>query len=75
MDRGSFSILIIMIWHGYGWAGTNSTETFLQVQFLDSKSNGHRYFNMRIQERKIQYVYKGQTIIIKVVQGQHGDLQ
>jgi hypothetical protein len=59
MERGSLSILIIMIGHGDGWEGTTSTETFLQVQFLDSRSNGHRYFSMKIQERRIQYVCRG----------------
>jgi hypothetical protein len=61
--------------HGDGWVGTTSTDTFLQVQFLDNRSNGHRYFNMRIQEWRIQYIYRGQRVIVRVVQGQHGDLR
>jgi hypothetical protein len=41
MDRGGFSLLIIMIGHGDGWEGTNLTEIFLQMQLLDSGSNCH----------------------------------
>jgi hypothetical protein len=59
-----------MIGRGDGWTGTYSTEMSLQIQFLDNKSNGHRYFNTRI-----QYVCRGRTIIVRVVQGQHGDLR
>jgi hypothetical protein len=75
MERGSFSILIIMIGHGDGWTGTTSTETYLQIQFLDNRSNGHRYFSWRIQERRIQYVCRGQTVMVRVVQGLQGDLR
>jgi hypothetical protein len=67
MERGSFSLLIIMIGHGDGWAGTLSTKMFSQMQFLDSESNGHRYFSFRIQEWRIQYIY----IQRAVKQGQH----
>jgi hypothetical protein len=59
MERGSFSILIIMIGHGDGWTGTSSTEVSLQIQFLDNRSGGHRYFSSRIQERRVQYVCRG----------------
>jgi hypothetical protein len=31
MERGSFSILIIMIGHGDVWTGTSSTEVSLQI--------------------------------------------
>jgi hypothetical protein len=31
MERGSFSLLIIMIGHGDGWIGTTSTEMSLQM--------------------------------------------
>jgi hypothetical protein len=75
MERGNLSLLIIMIGHGGGWTGTSSTEMSLQIQFLDSRSNGHRYFSLRIQERRIQYVCRGQTVMVRVVQGQHGDLR
>jgi hypothetical protein len=47
----------------------------LQIQFLDSRSGGHRYFSLRIQERRIQYVCRGQTVVVRVMQGQHGDLR
>jgi hypothetical protein len=30
---------------------------------------------LRIQERRIQYVCRGQTVMVRVVQGQHGDLR
>jgi hypothetical protein len=50
MERDSFSLLIIMIEHGDGWAGTTSTEILLRIQFLDSRSSCHRYSNLRIQE-------------------------
>jgi hypothetical protein len=59
-SAGNFSMgrdlsfhLIIMIGHGYVWIGTSSTEMPIQIQFLDSRSNGHRYFNFRIPERRI----------------------
>jgi hypothetical protein len=64
-----------MIGHGDGWTGTTSTEMFLQIQFLDNRSNGHRYFSLRIQERRIQYIYREQSVMVRVVQGQHGDLR
>jgi hypothetical protein len=48
IERGRFSLLISMIGHRGGWTGTTSTGTFLQVQFLDTRSNGHRDFSLRI---------------------------
>jgi hypothetical protein len=75
MERGSFSLLIIMIGHGDGWAGTTSTEIFLQMQLLDNRSNCHRYFSLRIQEWGIQYIYREQSGMVSVVQCQHGDLR
>jgi hypothetical protein len=48
----TFSLLIIMIGHGDGWIGTSSTEMPLQIQFLDNRSGGHRYFSLRTQERR-----------------------
>jgi hypothetical protein len=75
IERGIFSLLIIMIRRGDGWTGTSSTKMSLQIQFLDSRSGGHRYFSLRIQERRIQYVCRGQTVMVRVVQGQHGDLR
>jgi hypothetical protein len=75
IERGNFSLLIIMIGHGNGWTSTSSIEVSLQIQFLDSRSDGHRYFILRTQERRIQYVCRGQAIMVRVVQGQHGDLR
>jgi hypothetical protein len=49
IERGNLSVLIIMIEHGDGWIGTSSTEMPLQIQFLDSRSGGHKYFRLRIQ--------------------------
>jgi hypothetical protein len=63
IERGRFSLLIIMIGRGDGWIGTSSTK----MQFLDSRSGGHRYFSLRIQERRIQYVRRGQTVVVRVV--------
>jgi len=48
IEGGIFSLLIIMIGRGDGWIGTSSTKMPLQIQFLDSGSGGHRYFNLRI---------------------------
>jgi hypothetical protein len=67
MERGSISLLIIMARHGYGSAGTSSTEMSLQMQFLDRRSNGHRYISVRIQERRIQYVCREQTVMVRLV--------
>jgi hypothetical protein len=75
MGRDLSFRLIIMIGHGEVWTGTSSTEMPLQIQFLDSRTGGHRYSSLRIQERRIQYVCRGQTIVVRVVQGQHGDLR
>jgi hypothetical protein len=75
IERGGLSLLIIMIKRGYGWISTSSTEMPLQIQFLDNRSGGHRYFSLRIQERRIQYVCRGQKVVVRMVQGQHGDLQ
>jgi hypothetical protein len=33
IERGNFSLLIIMIGRGDGWTGTSSTEMSLQIQF------------------------------------------
>jgi hypothetical protein len=75
MERGKFSLLIIMIGHGDGWEGTPSTEMFSQMHFLDNRSNGHRYFILRIQEWRIQYIYREQSGKVNIVQCQHGDLR
>jgi hypothetical protein len=55
--------------------GTSSAKMSSQTQFPDNRSGGHRYFSSRIQERRVQYVCRGQTVVVRVVQGQHGDLQ
>jgi hypothetical protein len=52
-ERGTLSLLMIMIRHGGGWTGTSSKEMSLQIKFLDNRSNGHMYFSLRIQEREI----------------------
>ena len=64
-----------MIGHGDVWIGTSSTEMPLQIQFLDSRSGGHRCFSLRIQERRIQDVCRGKTVMVRVVQCQHEDLR
>jgi hypothetical protein len=53
MGRDIFSLLIIMIKHGEGWAGTTSTEMFLNMKLLDNRSKCHRYFSLRNQEWRI----------------------
>jgi hypothetical protein len=69
------SLMIIMIGHGYVWMGTSSIEMSLLIQFLDNRSNSHRYFSWRTQERRIQDVCRGMTVRVRVVQCQHEDLQ
>jgi hypothetical protein len=59
--------LIIMIGHGDVWTCTSSIEIPLQIQFLDNRSGGHRCFRLRIQERRIQDVFRGQIVMVKVV--------
>jgi hypothetical protein len=75
MGRDIFFRLIIMIGHGDVWIGTSSTEMPTQIQFLDSRSGGHRYVSLRIQGRRIQYVCRGQTVLVRVVQCQHEDIR
>ena len=47
----------------------------LLIQFLDNRSNTHRYFNWRTEERRIQDVCRGLIVRVRVVQCQHGDLR
>jgi hypothetical protein len=75
MGRDPSFHVIIMIGHGDVWIGTSSTEMPLQIQFLDSRSGGHRCFSLRTQERRIQDVCRGLTVMIRVVQCQHEDLR
>jgi hypothetical protein len=56
-----------MIGHGDVWIGTSSTEMPIQIQFLDSRSSGHRYFSLSIPERSIQDVCRGQTVMVSAV--------
>ena len=74
MGRDLSFHLIIMIGHGDVWIGNSSTETPIQIQFLDSRSSGHRYFSLRISERRVQDVCRGQIVMVRVVQCQHEDL-
>jgi hypothetical protein len=67
MGKDLFSLLIIMIGHGDVWTGTSSTELSLLIHFLDIRSNNHMYFYWRTQERRIQDVCKGQTVMVRVV--------
>jgi hypothetical protein len=67
--------MIIMIGHGYVWMGTSSIEMSLLIHFLESRSNSHRYFSWRTQERRIQDVCRGLTVRVRVVQCQHEDLR
>jgi hypothetical protein len=56
-----------VIEHGHAWTCTSSIEIPLQIQFLDRRSGGHRCFRLRIQERRIQDVFRGQTFMVRVV--------
>jgi hypothetical protein len=47
----------------------------LQIQFLDIRSGGHRYFSWRTQERRVQDVCRGHIVMVRVVQFQHDDLR
>jgi hypothetical protein len=69
------SLMIIMIGHGYVWMGTSSIEMSLLIQFLDSRSNSHRYFSWRTQERRIQDLCKELTVRVRLVQSQHEDIR
>ena len=64
-----------MIGHVDVWTGTSTTEVSSLIQFLGNRSNGHRYFSRRTQERRVQDVCRGQTIMVGVVQCQHEDLR
>jgi hypothetical protein len=64
-----------MIGHGDVWTGTSSIEVSSLIQFLDNRSNGHRYFSWRTQERRVQDVCRGQIVMVRVVQCQHEDLR
>jgi hypothetical protein len=74
VGRDLSSLLIIMIVRGYVWMGTSSIEMSLLIQFMDNRSNSHRYFRWRTQERRIQDVCRGLTVRVRVVQCQHEDL-
>jgi hypothetical protein len=63
-----------MIGNGYVWMGTSSIEMSLLIQFMDNRSNSHRYFRWWTQERRIQDVYRGLIGRVRVVQSQHEDL-
>jgi hypothetical protein len=63
-----------MTGHGYVWMGTYSIEMSLMIQFLDNRSNSHRYFRWRTQEKRIQDVCRGLIVRVSVLQCQHEDL-
>jgi len=75
MGKYLSSLVIIMIGHGNVWIGTSSTLVSMPIQFLGSRFNGHRYFILRIQARRIQYVCRGQAVVVRVVQCRHEDLR
>jgi hypothetical protein len=47
MGQDLLSRLIVMIGNGDVWIGTYSIEVSSLIQFLDNRSNGHRYFSWR----------------------------
>jgi hypothetical protein len=63
-----------MIGYGDVWTVTSSTKVSSLIQFLDNRSNGHRYFSWRTQERRVQDVCRGQAVMVRVAQCQHEDL-
>jgi hypothetical protein len=67
VGRDLSSLMIIMIGYGYVWMGTSSIEMSLLIQFLDSSSKTHRYFNWSTQERRIQDLCRGLTVRVRVV--------
>jgi hypothetical protein len=75
MGRDLSSLVIIMIGHGDVWTGTSSTLVSMLIQSLGNRFSGHRYFSLRIQVRRIQYVCRGQAVVVRVVQCRHEDLQ
>jgi hypothetical protein len=75
MGRDLYFHLIIMIGHRDVWTCTSSTKMPLQIQFLDIKSGGHRYFSWRTQERRVQDVCRGHIVMVRTVQFQHDDLR
>jgi hypothetical protein len=48
---------------------------FLQMHLLDSRSNCHKYFILRIQEWRVQYIYREESCMVNIVECQHGDLR
>jgi hypothetical protein len=67
MERHCFSLLIIMLKHVDGLVHITSTEVLLQMQLLNNRFSCHRYSSLRIQEWVIQYVYREQTDMIRLV--------
>jgi hypothetical protein len=74
-ERGILSLLVITPRRGYVWIGTSTIEVSSLIQFIDNRSNGHRYFSWRAQERRIQDVCREQTVRVRVVQWNHEDLR
>jgi hypothetical protein len=74
MERDLSFRLVTMIEHGDVCIGTSSTEVSSLIHFMDNRSNGHGYFSWRTQERRVQDVCRGQTVMVRVVQCQHEDL-
>jgi hypothetical protein len=72
MWRDRFSLLILMIEYGGGWADVDSIEIPLQVHLLDNRPSFHRYVSMGIQKWGIQYVYFEHIVMIRVVQCPRG---
>jgi hypothetical protein len=66
VERDLSSLIVIMIGNGYVWMGTSSIEMSLLIQFLDNRSNSHRYFSWRTQERRIQDVCGGLKVRVRV---------
>jgi hypothetical protein len=67
MGQDLSSLVIIMIGNGDVWTGSSSTLVSMPIQFLGCRFSGHRYFSLRIQARRIQYVCRGHAVMVRVV--------
>jgi hypothetical protein len=70
--RIDFCFLIPRIEAGSDFADLDFIETPLQGMIQDSGFNHFRYFNLGLQERRIQTRHVGPIVMIIVVQWQHG---
>jgi hypothetical protein len=63
---------IFVIEYGSGFAGRDFTWRPMQTTIHGSRSIPYRYFSLEFQERRIPMGHDGWTVMIRVVQRQHG---